>query len=102
MGALSYAYTKRINYSIVILGIIPLLGKLLPKDDSKVTNAKFHNKHNYHVYPLVSCVITNLIMVAVICVYFPYGFFHTFTAAQRFMLFFFVGIASPPSIDAAH
>jgi hypothetical protein len=102
MGALSYAYTKRINYSIVVLGIIPLLGKLLPKDDSKVTNAKFHNKHNYHVYPLVSCVMTNLIMIAVICIYFPHNFFHSFSTSEIIMVFTFVGFASSPSIDAAH
>lgn len=102
MGALSYAYTKQINYSIVILGLIPLLGKLLPKDDLKVTNAKFHNKHNYHVYPLASCVMTNLIMIAVICIYFPHNFFHSFSTSEIIMVFTFVGIASSPSIDAAH
>ena len=102
MGALSYAYTKQINYSIAIVGLIPLLGKLLPKDDLKVTNAKFHNKHNYHVYPLVSCVMTNLIMIAVICIYFPHNFFHSFSTSEIIMVFSFVGIASSPSIDAAH
>ena len=101
-GALAYAYTQQIYYSFVIITLTPILGKFLPKDDLRVTNAKFHNRHNYHVYPLVSCVMTNLIMIVVICIYFPHNFFGSFSAAEKVMIFLFLGLGSSPSIDASH
>lgn len=46
--------------------------------------------------------MTNLIMIVVICIYFPHNFFGSFSAAEKVMVFLFLGLGSSPSIDASH
>jgi hypothetical protein len=71
----------------------------MPKDDSEVTNAKYHNKNIYHALPLATCVIANFATIVYLCLYFPYLKYSGF---ESFIAGFSVVLLIAPSIDASH
>lgn len=92
-------YFEKPFYFFAFIILFPFLGKFLPKDDMKVTNAKYHNKNIYHALPLATSVIGNLTTLAYLCINFPY---FKYTGLEYFIAGFSVILMITPSIDAAH
>jgi alkane 1-monooxygenase len=96
--AINY-YMQKPFYFFAFIVLFPFLGKLMPKDDMQITNAKYHNKNIYHALPLASCVIANFLTIAYLCLHFPYL---QYTGIEYFMAVFSTVLLITPSIDASH
>ena len=86
-------------YSYAYALLLPFVGKFLPRDNYEITHSKFHNKYNYHAYPLAANLVGTWLFLAWCIVYID---LNIYSGAESLQLAALIGVGLGPSIDAAH